>query len=143
MVFFNVLCFLIIIGHAFKFSCLYYFLSSWLQPSCTTDTAYLILTGSSWEAPEENSPFAETNLSVGFSTDRDVPLRVSSVLDEDEGRICSRHRSRKKIEISIRNARAQYGLLVPPSSSRRGATQNIQNGVLILNLLELKSIIEE
>nr|POE61662.1 hypothetical protein CFP56_50554 [Quercus suber] len=32
---------------------------------------------------------------------------------------CSRHRTRKKIEISIRNARVQYGLLVPPSSSRR------------------------
>ena len=37
-------------------------------------------------SPAENSPFGETNLSVGFSTDRDVPLRVSSVLDEDRGR---------------------------------------------------------
>ncbi|KAL0006457.1 hypothetical protein SO802_014018 [Lithocarpus litseifolius] len=35
----------------------------------------------------ENSPFSETNLSVGFSTDRDVPLGVSSVLDEDRGRV--------------------------------------------------------
>ncbi|KAK7851045.1 hypothetical protein CFP56_043118 [Quercus suber] len=40
-----------------------------------------------WETLAENSPFAETNLSVGFSTDRDVPLRVSSVLDEDRGRV--------------------------------------------------------
>ena len=55
--------------------------------------------------PAENSPFSETNLSLGFSTDRDVPLRVSNVLDEDRGRVCSRHKRRKKIQISIRKCK--------------------------------------
>ena len=54
--------------------------------------------------PAENSPFSETNLSLGLSTDKDVPLRVSNVLDEDRGRVCSRHRRRMIIEISMRNA---------------------------------------
>ena len=55
--------------------------------------------------PAEYSPFAETNMSFGFSTDREVPLSVSKVLEEDRGRVCNRHRKRKKNEVSIRNAR--------------------------------------
>ena len=57
------------------------------------------------KTPVENSPFSETNLSLGFSTDRDVPLRVCNVLDEDRGRVCSRHKRRKKIVISIRKCK--------------------------------------
>lgn len=55
--------------------------------------------------PAEYSPFAETNMSFGFSTDREVPLSVSKVLEEDRGRVCNRHRKRKKNEVSMRNAR--------------------------------------
>ena len=55
--------------------------------------------------PAENSPFSETNLSLGYSTDRDVPLRVSNVLDKDRGRVRRRHKRSKKIETSIANAR--------------------------------------
>ena len=41
-----------------------------------------------WKLFAENSLFAETKLSLGFSIDRD--LSVSNVLDEeDRGRICS------------------------------------------------------
>jgi hypothetical protein len=58
--------------------------------------------------PAENSPFAETNASLGFSTDRDEPLRRSSVSDEDREGACSRHIRKNKIEIFIRNARKRY-----------------------------------
>ena len=52
--------------------------------------------------PAENSPFAETNASAGFSTDKDEALRMSSVLDEDREGVFRRHsRKRNRIEISI------------------------------------------
>ena len=54
--------------------------------------------------PAEYSPFSETNLSFGLSTDRDVPMRVSDVLDN--GRVCNRQRRNKRDEISMTNARA-------------------------------------
>lgn len=67
--------------------------------------------------PAEYSPFAETNR---FSIDRDVPPRVSlSNVLANCGRVCNRHRRRKKTEISMTNVRARLNemfLLVKSSS---------------------------
>ena len=60
--------------------------------------------------PAEYSPFAETNMSLGWSTDRDVPMRMSNVLDADRGRVCRRHIRKKMIEISMRNARCNTAI---------------------------------
>ena len=45
-----------------------------------------------------------TNLSLGFSIDRDVPMRVSNLLYK--GRVYNKHRRKKIREITITNARA-------------------------------------